>query len=86
MSLSYNKDTQLGAMVSQLVNGTIQMQFLANRIKNIMLNVVQEDSKLSKLEDRLGLLPGEGREFLEIVTELSYALNSIEKLSKLDLG
>lgn len=86
MSLSYNKDTQLGAMVSQLVNGTIQMQFLANRIKNIMLNVVQEDSKLSKLEDRLGLLPGEGREFLEIVTELSYALNSVQKLSKLDLG
>ena len=86
MSFSYNKETQLGAMVFQLVNGTIQMQFLANRIKNIMLNVAQEDSKLSKLEDRLGLLPGEGREFLEIVTELSYALNSVQKLSKLDLG
>lgn len=82
----YNKTTQLGGMVSSLVNGVIQMQFLANRIRNILVTSGTTQDKLTQIETLFGLEKGQGLEFVNNVMAISNKLDSIKEVSKLDLG
>lgn len=54
-AIIYDKTTSLGSMVSSLVNGTIQMQFLSNRLKNIVDAAVDVKTGYDDLETLFGL-------------------------------
>jgi hypothetical protein len=85
-AITYNKTTPLGSMVSSLVNGTIQMQFLSNRIKNVVDAAVDSDTKYAQLETMFELPTGTGQEFYQIISTIADVLTKISGLPKLDLG
>lgn len=85
-AITYNKATSLGSMVSSLVNGTIQMQFLSNRLKNIVDAAVDVKTGYTDLELLFGLPDGTGQEFYLIMSTIADVLTKIEGLPKLDQG
>jgi hypothetical protein len=85
-AISYNKTSSLGSMVSSLVNGTVQMQFLSNRIKNIVDAAVDTKTGYDDLETLFGLPVGTGQEFYLIISTIADVLTKIEGLPKLDQG
>lgn len=85
-AITYNKTTSLGSMVSSLVNGTIQMQFLSNRIKNIVDAAVNSETKYAQLEAMFELPAGTGQEFYLIISTIADVLTKISGLPQLDQG
>jgi hypothetical protein len=85
-AITYNKASSLGSMVSSLVNGTVQMQFLSNRIKNIVDAAVDTRTGYDDLETLFGLPVGTGQEFYLIISTIADVLTKIEGLPKLDQG
>jgi hypothetical protein len=85
-AITYNKTSSLGSMVSSLVNGTIQMQFLSNRIKNIVDAAVDTKTGYLDLEQMFGLPERTGEEFYFIISTIADVLTKIEGLPKLDQG
>lgn len=85
-AIIYDKTTSLGSMVSSLVNGTIQMQFLSNRLKNIVDAAVDVKTGYDDLETLFGLPRGTGEEFYFIMSTIADVLTKIEGLPKLDQG
>lgn len=82
----YNKNSPVGALTSSLISGTLQMQFLSKRLKNILQTNSVRDRSLAKLEADLGLLPGEGQEFMFSVIKIADTLENLPEISYLDLG
>lgn len=85
-AITYDKTSSLGSMVSSLVNGTIQMQFLSNRLKNIVDAAVDVKTGYTDLENLFGLPIGTGQEFYLIVSTIADVLTKIQGLPKLDQG
>lgn len=85
-AITYDKTTSLGSMVSSLVNGTIQMQFLSNRLKNIVDAAVDVKTGYTDLEMLFGLPTEKGQEFYTIVSTIADVLTKIQGLPKLDQG
>jgi hypothetical protein len=85
-AITYDKTSSLGSMVSSLVNGTVQMQFLSNRIKNIVDAAVDTKTGYTGVETLFGLPIGAGQEFYTIVSTIADVLTKIEGLPKLDQG
>lgn len=84
-AITYDRTTQLGSMVSSLVNGTVQMKFLATRLKEIIDEAAQVD-KYTTIEALFNLDPGKGQEFYVILSDVSAKLNGITRLAALDQG
>lgn len=85
-AITYNKASSLGSMVSSLVNGTVQMQFLSNRIKNIVDAAVDTKMGYTELESLFGLPADTGQEFYLIISTIADVLTKIQGLPKLDQG
>lgn len=84
-AITYDRNTQLGSMVSSLVNGTVQMKFLASRLKEIIDEAAQID-KYTTIEALFKIPTGQGQDFYAIITDISTQLNNITRLAALDQG
>ena len=85
-AITYNKTSSLGSMVSSLVNGTVQMQFLSNRLKNIVDAAIDVKTGYTDLEVLFGLPSETGQEFYAIISTIADVLTKIQGLPKLDQG
>lgn len=85
-AITYDRSSSLGSMVSSLVNGTVQMQFLSNRIKNIVDAAVDTKTGYTGVETLFGLPEGTGQEFYLVISTIADVLTKIQGLPKLDQG
>lgn len=84
-AITYDKTTPVGSMVSSLVNGTVQMKFLATRLKEIIDEAAAVD-KYTTIETLFKLAPDKGQEFYIIISDIYTKLNGILRLAALDQG